>query len=346
MDISPYFAELLAQKDQVIIPGLGKFYQKRSAGYFDEENKTFYPPSIKIDFTTEYFHDDKLVQLISDKNNTTLTSAYGILDEYVKDIKAVLKSEAVHINGFGYLFYKEEKLILDTDNAAEDNESFFGLAPIDTQSASFIGEDAEEYSLAQQALNTAMPDDYKSEEPKSITLKLIVVFLIFAIIGSLIAVYYLNPSFYQKLYNQYKKETVAPKPAVINNVPNAQAVQKADSVYDSNNIEAKLKEQGFDVKKIQDSTKVSINEKVVPKKSDIRYEIIIGLYLKREDALKRVAQLKSNGINAYLVEDADGPMTKISGATLYNEQEAKVELKRIREQLNPEAFIKPIKPLK
>ncbi|TKB96784.1 HU domain-containing protein [Pedobacter cryophilus] len=344
MDISPYFAELINAKDHVVVPSLGKFYQKRSAGYYDEGTETFYPPSTKIDFTTEYRHDDKLVQLISQRNNTSLTSAYAILDEYVKDLKTILKSQTVHINNIGELTLDGEKLTLQSDTKSENSKDFFGLTPIDAKALNLSDAEAENYSLAQQALNTAMPNEF--DEHKSITLKIVLVFVIAAIIGSLIAVYYLNPNFYQNLYQQLKKETVSEKPVTVNQTPSAQAIQKADSVYNNADIEAKLKAKGFEVEEAKDSTAVSVNQKQIPKKSDIRYEIIIGLYLKKSDALKRVTQLKANGINAYIVEDADGPMIKISGATLYNEAEANQELKRIREQLNPEAFIKPIKPLK
>lgn len=344
MDISPYFAELINAKDQVIVPGLGKFYQKRSAGYFDEETETFYPPCTKIDFTTEYRHDDKLVQLISQRNNTSLTSAYAILDEYVKDLKVILKSQTVQINQIGELTLDDEKLTLQSDTKSENSKDYFGLAPIDAKALNLSDAEAKNYSLAQQALNSAMPTE--DEAPKSITLKIVLVFIISVIIGSLIAVYYLKPGFYQNLYQKLKTETINQKPATLNQVPSPQAIQKADSVYNNADIEAKLKAKGFEVEKAKDSTAVSVNQKQIPKKSDIRYEIIIGLYLKKTEALKRVAQLKSNGINAYIVEDADGPMIKISGATLYNEAEANQELKRIREQLNPEAFIKPIKLLK
>jgi cell division septation protein DedD len=344
MDISPYFAELINAKDQVIVPGLGKFYQKRSAGYFDEGTETFYPPSTKIDFTTEYRHDDKLVQLISQRNNTSLTSAYAILDEYVKDLKAILKSQTVQINQIGELTLDDEKLTLQSDTKSENSKDYFGLAPIDAKALNLSDTEAKNYSLAQQALNSAMP--IEDEAPKSITLKIVFVFLISVIIGGLIAVYYLKPGFYQNLYQNFKKETVITKPTTVNQKPSTEAIQKADSVYNNADIEAKLKAKGFEVEEVKDSTAVSVNQKQIPKKSDIRYEIIIGLYLKKTEALKRVAQLKSNGINAYIVEDADGPMIKISGATLYNEAEANQELKRIREQLNPEAFIKPIKPLK
>jgi hypothetical protein len=80
MDISPYFIELLKEKNQVTVPGLGKFYKKIIPGYYHQESKSYYPPSGIIDFTTEYLHDDKLVHLIGLKNNFSLTSAYAVLD--------------------------------------------------------------------------------------------------------------------------------------------------------------------------------------------------------------------------------------------------------------------------
>lgn len=346
MDISPYITELLESKDQVIVPGLGKLYQKKTAGYYHEETKTFYPPAKEIDFTIEYHHDDKLVQLISERNNITLTSAYTNLDEYVKDIKTILKNSKAQVNGIGSLTIEDEKIILDVHFRSFNSEDYFGLPPIDTQAGNLTGEDAEDYSLAQQALNTAMPDDYESEKADKASFRIIILLIIALMLGSIIAVYYLYPAFYQKIKDTIQQKTEFSKPAVIDKNPNSQALQKADSVYEDQDIEANLKAKGFEVEKVKDSTAVSIKQKLIPKKTDIRYEVIIGLYLKRGDAIKRVSQLKANGINAYIVEDADGPMTKISGATFYSEQEAQKELKRIREQLNPEAFIKPIKSLK
>jgi len=61
---------------------------------------------------------------------------------------------------------------------------------------------------------------------------------------------------------------------------------------------------------------------------------------------ERVKQLKSYEINAYILDDKDGPMVKISGATLYNDAEAEKELQRIRKEINPEAYKKAYKILK
>ena len=349
MDISPYFAELIAQKDHVIVPGLGKFYQSRISGYYDEASKSFFPPSQKIEFTAEYRHDDKLVQFISQKSNISLTSAYAILDEYVKDLKATLKSEPVTINALGKLEIVDDKITFSTDeNTQVVNEDFFGLPVVDTQKIAPVisREEAKDYSLAQQAINTAMLDDDEDEKPKSIIGRLILIFILFLLIGGAIALFYLKPEIYQNLinkFNQNKKE----QPATLSkDLSDAEAVQKADSVYDSVDIEAKLKADGFEVEKAQDSTDVVVSENALPKNNGIRYEIIIGLYEKRDQAEARVKELKANGINSYIIEDADGPLIKISCAVFNNKTEANRELKRVQEELNPRAYTLPIKTLK
>ncbi|MBC7654076.1 MAG: hypothetical protein H7098_06310 [Oligoflexus sp.] len=353
MDISPYFLSLLTQKDQVIVPGLGKFFKKRATGFYDDDTKTYYPPSNKINFSTDYLHDDKLVHLISQKSETSLTSAYAILDEYVRDIKNALKTDDLEINGIGKLSSQDGKLTLDSAESAALNKSFFGLPSIDTQSPALIGIEVETYSLAQQALSTAMSSDYVEEREKRSITSMVLMILAVAIIAAAIGLYFAKPDFYKNMINniQTTNFNINPKkttdPAVVQ--ANKQDLQKADSIYNSkgtDDIENKLKAQGFDVEKPRDSTDISVNSKVVPKKGDFRYEIIIGLYMSKDEAKERVRQLKSYEINAYILDDKDGPMIKISGATLYNDAEAEKELQRIRKEINPEAYKKAYKILK
>ena len=94
MEISNYLVELITEKDQVTVPGLGRFFKKRKSGYYDDATKTYFPPSGEIVYSAEYMHDDKLVHLISQKTETSLTSAYAILDEYIREIKIALKNIA------------------------------------------------------------------------------------------------------------------------------------------------------------------------------------------------------------------------------------------------------------
>lgn len=352
MEISNYLVELITEKDQVTVPGLGRFMKKRKAGYFDDATKTYFPPSGEIVYTTEYMHDDKLVHLIRQKTETSLTSAYAILDEYIKEIKLTLKNNEVKLKGIGILKEEDGHITLTSETETNLNKKFFALPAVDTLSPKLVGVETDNYSLAQQALNTSIPDELFEEEPKrgivAITMGIIAVVILAGVIG----LYFAKPDIYKNMVNQIQSYIPKNSPTPIAPVkpnqptPNAVALQKADSIYKDNDIESKLKAEGFDVEKVKDSTNVSVRTNVLPKKGDIKYEIIIGLYTRREDAVKRVSQLKANGIDAHIVDDADGPMIKISCATLYSDAEAEKELSRVREELNPEAFKKAIKILK
>jgi nucleoid DNA-binding protein len=351
MDISPYFIELLEEKNQVTIPGLGKFFKKRIPGYYHQESKSYFPPSGVIDFTTEYLHDDKLVHLISLKNNSSLTSAYAILDEYLRDIKNTLKTDVLQLKGIGILKSDAGKLTLESNPSANLNIASFGLPEIDTQSELLLGSDQETYSLAQQALSTAMPDEDMVEEKRSIT-SLVLMIIAVSILASLIGLYFAKPDIYKNLIIEVQ-QSFASKPSpkkeeVVIPAIKVEDINRADSIYNSTSdqTEANLKAQGFDFEKTKDSADVEVNTKVLPKAGGFRYEIIIGLYSLKEDAIKRATQLKSYGIDARVLEDKDGPMVKITGATLYDDDAAEKELKRIQKDINPEAFKKAYKILK
>lgn len=353
MEISQYLVELITEKDQVIVPGLGKFSKKRKSGYYDDATKTYFPPSGEIVYSADYMHDDKLVHLISLKKGTSLTSAYAILDEYIREIKLALKSNVVKLRGIGTLSQNEGQMSLVSETETNLNKSFFGLPHVDTLSEKLVGVDTENYSLAEQALNASLSGELYDKQPKRGILAIVMGIIAVAILAGVVGLYFAKPGIYKDLVRQIQNYTVSnPSPTPVapvapkNQTPNAVAIQKADSIYSNNDIESKLKAEGFEVEKVKDSTNVSVKTKVLPKKGDIKYEIIIGLYTRREDAVKRVSQLKANGIDAHIVEDADGPMIKISCATLYSDAEANRELDRVREELNPEAFKKAIKILK
>ena len=127
MDISPYLLELLVDKNQVTVPGLGKFFKKIIPGYYHQESKSYMPPSGAIDFTAEYIHDDKLVHYISAKNNLSLTSSYAVLDEYIRDIKNTLKTDQLTISGIGILKSDDGKISLSSTPSPNLNIASFGL---------------------------------------------------------------------------------------------------------------------------------------------------------------------------------------------------------------------------
>lgn len=348
MDISPYFAKMIKTHDQVVVPGLGKFYKKRSEGFYDEETKTFYPPSTIIDFSAEYIHDDKLVQLISQDSGSSLTSAYAALDEYVRDLKSILKSSPVVLPELGKLSLLDDKIQLATVTEPTLNQAYFGLPSINLDSSSFKGDDDTKYSLAQQALNTAVEDDEEEYTGKSNTVKIVLMVVFIGVLGALIALYYTKPEVYQNLANYFRKnKTTVPATPNTSGI-DPKAVAKADSIYDTkdpDSIEAKLKAQGFEVEKVKDSTDVSVKANQLAKPDGFRHEIIIYFCKSEKEAKDKVKFFNNNGIPAHIVSDAGGVLIKISGATLYNQKEADQELERIQNEINPQAYDLKIKIL-
>jgi len=271
MDISFYLVEFIISKDQVIVPGLGKFYKKRVNGFLDEKTETYYPPQQTLNFTTEYHHDDKFVQFISETSAISLTSAYAQLDEFVKEIKLSLKTDSFEIPKLGFLSLDLDNITFEALTLIEKNDDYFGLPPIDAKQKQpeIVVKEEEIYSLADQALLTAIPEDDKEKKSKNI-LQYLLIFIILAIISGDVYIYYFKPDTFQNLFaivNKLPEQAEAPKVVNPKPIPDTSAIQKADSIYNQTDISSDLEARGFEVEKekVKDSTNVSIQKKLIPK---------------------------------------------------------------------------------
>jgi len=351
MEISFNIKDLLEKNNQVILPGLGSFYKNRIEGFFDEAKNTFFPPKETIAFTTsETNHQsgqDSLITFICNSKNMSSASATYILSKYVEDLKKVFNETGeLSFKDIGKLKLQDSEIILETEESEKSGSSFFGL-PVFTlpkaETESTISQPETNFTLAEQALSTAVSDEELLEsKPKSKTWLYILLSIIILAL-SLSTLYFLRPDIYHSIFNANINN-----PEIKNVIPVTTPEERetiiADSIY-KDNIVKNLESGGFEVENVKDSSDIAINEKVVPNKNNIRYEVIIAAWQTRPKAETHLKKLRENGIDAHIVEDADGLMIKISAATLYNQQDAEKELNRIREELNPEAFIKPIKPL-
>ncbi|MDO8993783.1 MAG: SPOR domain-containing protein, partial [Daejeonella sp.] len=64
------------------------------------------------------------------------------------------------------------------------------------------------------------------------------------------------------------------------------------------------------------------------------------------DAETYIKQMNSKGIKAKIVENLPGKMLKISLGTFTEEEAATLELNRIQKEINKDAWIARVKPLK
>ena len=351
MEISFNIKDLLQNNNQVFLPGLGVFYKNRIEGFFDEAKGSFFPPQETIEFTTsETFNvneeDNSLITFICDSKNVSRTSAAYLLTKHIEDLKKKFKETGeLTFEDIGKLKLQDSKIVLEAEESDKTGTSFFGLPvftlPKNEAENAISSLPNENFTLAEQALSTAVSDEELTTKPKSKSWLYIFLLVVIVALG---AIYFLRPDIYNNLFhfNQNQPEIKNETPVI---TPEERETLIADSIY-KDEVVKNLESGGFDVEKAKDSSDVTVNEKVVPNNNNIRYEIIIAAWRTRSKAEAHLKKLKENGINAHIVEDADGLLVKISAATLYNQQDAEREEKRIREELNPEAYTKPIRTLK
>ncbi|MFD1631574.1 SPOR domain-containing protein [Pseudopedobacter beijingensis] len=347
---------LIDKNHRIILSGIGVFYKKRTEAIFDENRNSFSPPREDIGFSYNLSESNDDYGNLSTQEITYIT-------ELSADLKAQLRENgSADIANLGKLKRKGDVVVFEKLSDSEDfNNSFFGLPTLKIEkdsasvnhntTASVTPEpvkNEESFSLAEQALSVATPqEDMDNEEPaKSKTwLYIFLIIVILALSGS--ALYLYRPDLVAKAIEQVNQLTSSKQieekqqPAVIDSL----AKLKADSIYNEQiNIEQELKDSGFEAERVKDSTSISIEPKPATNKPSIRYEIIISAWRTEAKALTELKRLRANGIDAHILDDG-GLLVKISAASFYNKEEAEKELKRIQEEINSEAFIRPIKLL-
>ena len=81
MDLGVYIGELLGLQGEVSVPGIGHFTQVRINGYYNEQEKKFYPPAHEVSFEPQSKDDDELAKYISNKKNISLASSRYFIDK-------------------------------------------------------------------------------------------------------------------------------------------------------------------------------------------------------------------------------------------------------------------------
>ncbi|ADY52473.1 Sporulation domain-containing protein [Pseudopedobacter saltans DSM 12145] len=357
MEIPLNLRALIEKNNRVILPGIGAFYKKRTEGFFDENRNSFYPPKEDISFSYNLIER-------ADQSSYSEAEVNFITSLTDKAKESISKSGEFYLKDLGNLKRKGDVIVFEkTLDQHNFNSSFFGLPVLDLpkeepkpvlipESVSVIATTPyvntnQGFSLAEQALSVSMESESEPVVSESKSKIWLFSFLILIILGlGGFAFYQFNPQIVDNVWKQLnpdQKINTAP-PTVVKIDSDSLDKQIADSIYNQN-IETELANQGFEAEKLKDSADISIQKRTVPNPNGIRYEIIISAWRTEAKALSELKKLRANGIDAHIVDDAGGLMIKISAATLYSKEDAEKELRRIREELNPEAFIKPFKSL-
>ncbi|MDQ0638060.1 nucleoid DNA-binding protein/translation elongation factor EF-1beta [Pedobacter sp. W3I1] len=148
MDILSYLLELLQQRKEVGITGLGTFYKKKYPGRYDKEKQTFLPPGYTLQFSADVTEEEALANFISAKTNVTNEDARNYIAEFVEEVNQKLELDhEAELQNTGRLFFTEQGLGFEPVKNINYGSEFYGLP-----------------SLAETVIEETKTDSPKEEE--------------------------------------------------------------------------------------------------------------------------------------------------------------------------------------
>ncbi|MDQ0964609.1 nucleoid DNA-binding protein [Flavobacterium sp. W4I14] len=128
MDILSYLLELLQQRKEVGITGLGTFYKKKYPGRYDKEKQTFLPPGYTLQFSAEVTEEDALANFISAKTNINNDDARNHIAQFVEEVNQKLELDhEAELQNTGRLFFTEQGLGFEPVKNMNYGSEFYGL---------------------------------------------------------------------------------------------------------------------------------------------------------------------------------------------------------------------------
>ena len=342
MDISLYIAEILQDHGKVNIPGVGTFYRKKIAAYFDEQSQMFFPPDQKISFEQTEEDDPDFSECISQTENISSDSADDILKEFAAKFNGELETfGSAEIPGIGILKKEGTQYTIES-------VSPYGLQPLpELESASphitaqpdpvyqdnmevtnnYISQDSGGTEQILENDNEFSQDTEETEKTSGRIWLLVAIPVLLIMAASL---YFFYPQI---------KEFVQKRQAA--NPPKEQPAKSEPVPQDPEDSIAYQKlEQGMATAKSSDSTASLKSEPLTT--GPIIYEIIIASFSLKSEAETFIKQLSGKGINVHLVEKLSGIYKyKVSAGTFKDRPSAEKELPSVQKNLNQQAWIDP-----
>jgi len=354
MEIGLYIAELLGEQDEVSVTGLGTFTKERIAGKFDNQSNLFYPPSYNLSFRKNTNSFSGLSEYISLKRSLSISSSEELVKKFTETILDILNSsDAVEINHLGSLHKENDHLAFKPSESFGIVDKYYGLKPISEHKIAIIPSSNQEI-LTDYRENPSPVEENELEEeiyvdaPKARLIPILIISIL-AISASLFALFYFNQSFNQLIRNIISSNvtTSAPVEPVKTVIPAASdSLSTKTSVTDSV-VVINDKNQETAQKEISNKpVAVLLDEKVPASNEGISYEIIVAAFARKKDAESYITEMSSKGYKAKIVENLPGKMMKISLGSFTDEQSANTELKQIQKDINKDAWIARVKPLK
>ena len=134
--LSKMVAELITDRDEVGLPGLGSFVAEWVPASFADRGFTIQPPYRRMTFLPGRSEDDSLVRFYADSNSLDIDQAKAMLQHFLEEIKRVLlEKKTVTLPGLGRLrATRENHVFFVCDEDLDIYPGGFGLPPVSLKS--------------------------------------------------------------------------------------------------------------------------------------------------------------------------------------------------------------------
>ena len=333
MDIVKYIVEILIEKDQVVIPGLGSFITEYNSAKIHPVDHTFSPPVKSIIFDELTTDDDLLTRRISEGENISLATADKEIKNFSDKILAdIQKKKIAVIKGLGTFSINFENIITFTAAAINFSDESFGLTEFKSPAVvrNEFKDMAELKIIEQKKLEI---ERKKRNRTYLVYGAIAVVLLIF------IFIYFLTnvPTIDEHKYN---RKVVKDTP-IQNSKPEIVTTQIVNNdsgdIKDQQTTEKNATDPPTKVEKDNTQKKIKTPDKTT---SDVKYYIVAGSFKVEENANTRVAELKAKGYpNAGVVKHVKNDLFVAYYDVLTTKDKAAQEHKKINAELDKDAWI-------
>jgi len=357
MDISPHISHLLFDHECVIVPGLGGFVSNYAPARIHPVQHFFQPPSKTILFNPELKNNDGLLaNFIAETESISFSDALSNIKEFTRNTRSEIKTgKRVELEKIGTLYTGNEgSLLFDQDEKTNYLKASYGFG-------SFISPMiSRKYRKVSKKPEIKFTNRRESEYPKTRkqtvvwALVLIPLFIIFGWV-----------SMKTQLWNGMSRSETSLVPTLSEQITDAGETENTASVFKNSKSEpgpaeensiAVITEKATFIPELIDpetaTEEASITEPKTEPKAEIvtptptpviqqkMYHLIGGSFENIENAENLILSYEQEGYSEpRVIGQASNGYYRVSISAYLKKSDAVSELKKIRETLNPQAWI-------
>lgn len=307
MLLETYISDLLYRYDCVTIPELGAFLTHKTSAKIHETTHAFYPPKKVVSFNEQLKHNDGLLaSYIAEVEKIPHTAANEKIARQVKSMKAYLtQGEVIRFENIGQIVLNSEgNIVFDPSQHINYLTDAFGLSHF-----SSLDIKREVFKEEVKTLETKVAPIAITEEKRSKTnwFKYAAVAVVLLGLGGFVgSKYYLSSvgTHNEIAHEEAKKE-----------------------------LEAKVQEATFVITNPLPAAKLNLETQIG------HYHVVGGAFRIKDNAYKKVKQLKAKGYNANLVGKNRYGLYEVVYASFNDNETATNALSKIRREENREAWL-------